>query len=133
MFQSFVDTFSTLLNLTASKDEVLFSNIMVTSTDDEIIALLDARDNQYVEFAVTYDLIDILLLELYDKHILLRSQLREINRCHHYEDLINEYQTLGFQIEAQKLTIVFEYGKEENMRRYGVTNTVRTPFDFDDI
>ncbi|MCD9496720.1 hypothetical protein GLP14_15175 [Photobacterium carnosum] len=59
LFSSSTDKLNNLLNIIADKDETLFSNIMATSTDDDIIALLDARDKDYLEFAVTYDLIDI--------------------------------------------------------------------------
>ncbi|MCD9524750.1 hypothetical protein GLP14_18270 [Photobacterium carnosum] len=133
LFSSSMDKLNNLLNIIADKDETLFPNIMATSTDDDIIALLDARDKDYLEFAVTYDLIDIFLLELYEQHSSLRMKLRKINRCSHYDDLIKGYQTLGFQTAAKKLTVVLEYGKKEDIHHYGVIDTVRTPFDFDDM
>lgn len=132
-FQSSADKLNTLLNITTCKDEALFLDIMTTSTDDEIIALLNARNKDYLEFAVTYDLIDILLLELYEHHSSLRTRLREINCCSHYEDLIKGYQTLGFHVEAQKLTVVLNYGREEDIHHSGVTDTVRSSFDFDNM
>ena len=133
LFQSSTDKLNTLLNMTAFKDEALFSKIMGTSTDDEIIALLNARDDDYLAFAMTYDLIDIFLLELYEQRVSLRPLLSEINQYYTYEHLIKGYQMLGFKTEAQKLTVVLEYGKEEEINYYGVTNTTRISFDFDDI
>ncbi|MCD9496891.1 hypothetical protein [Photobacterium carnosum] len=120
LLPSSTDKLNNLLNIIAHKDETLFSNIMATSTDDDIIALLDARDKDYLEFAVTYDLIDIFLLELYEQHSSLRMKLRKINRCSHYDDLIKEYQTLDFQTAAQKLTVVLEYLKMMNLLISGV-------------
>lgn len=111
----------------------ILKTVLFQSSADKLNTLLNARDEDYLEFTITYDLIDIFLLELYEKYVLLRPSLFEINQCDSYEDLIKGYQILGLKTEAQKLVVVLKYSKEDEMNRYGVTNTTRIPFDLDEI